>query len=359
MTFESQYFKRKTVNVQKLLDFGFKKEGTDYRYNRVIMAGDFQAQILVTGEGQVSGRLMDTDLGEEYTAIHVISQTGSYLGQVREAYGELLQEIAESCFEATPFDLPQTNRLAQHLKDKFGDSFDYPFAKYSQYASFRHPANNKWYALVFPLKLDKLDSEIKPLAGSDVEREAEVINIKIDKGLLEELLEKPGIYPSYHMNKQSWISLIMDDSLSDKEVFELVEASRALVGPKSFKAEEGPDYWLIPANPKYYDIDAEFAASDTIHWTQKAQIKKGDWVFIYMTSPIQAVRYACQVLASNLPNEGYRNRSDIKELMTIKRVKTFEDQEFPLPVLKESGVKAVRGPRRMTKKLIDRIKVKL
>ena len=42
--------------------------------------------------------------------------------------------------------------------------------------------------------------------------------------------------------------------------------------------------------------------------------------------------------------------------MTLKRVKTFADQDFPLATLKEAGVKAVRGPRRMTKALIDKIK---
>ena len=356
MTFESQYFKRKSPNPQKLLDFGFKKDETNYRYSQTIMAGNFEAQILVSQQGQVSGRLMDTDLDEEYTAIHVGSQIGSYLGQVRETYGDLLQEIAANCFEDTPFDQAQTNRLVQHLKEKFADDFDHPFAKYPQYASFRHPANNKWYALVFPLKLDKLDSQAKPLTESDLQRETEVINIKIDKKDLDDLLKKPGIYPSYHMNKQSWISLLMDDSLPDKEVFDLVETSRDLVGPKSFRAESGPDYWLIPANPKYYDIDAEFATTDTVYWTQKAQIKKGDWVCIYMTSPIQAVRYACQVLESQIPNEVYQDRPDVKEIMTLKRVKTFADQDFPLATLKEAGVKAVRGPRHMTKALIDKIK---
>lgn len=356
MAFEEQFFKRKTLSSQKLLDFGFTKTKSGYCYDKEIMAGDFQAQIEVSNSGQVVGRLIDKDLDEEYTAIHVESQTGSYLGQVREAYGAVLREIAEACFEETPFDLPQTNRLANHLKEKFGDDFDHPFVKYPKYASFRHPANNKWYALVFPLKLDKLDSETKPLAKSDLEREAEVINIKIDKRNLDQLLKKPGIYPSYHMNKQSWVSLVMDDCLSDQDVFDLVETSRALVGPKSFKAESGPDYWLIPANPKYYDIDAEFVETDTIQWTQKAQIKKGDWVFIYMTSPIQAVRYACQVLESHLPNKGLRDHPGIKELMTVKRLKTFSDDDFPLSTLKEAGVKAVRGPRRMTKDLIEQIK---
>lgn len=34
-----------------------------------------------------------------------------------------------------------------------------------------------------------------------------------------------GIYPSYHLSKKSWISIILDDTLSDKEIMNLVDLS--------------------------------------------------------------------------------------------------------------------------------------
>ncbi|MGT2929914.1 MmcQ/YjbR family DNA-binding protein [Streptococcus dentasini] len=353
MAFEDEFFRRKTPDEHKLIAYGFYQTQTGYSYAADIMEGDFEAQINIARNGRVSGCLIDKDLGEEYTAIHVTAGVGHYVGQVREVYGALLEDIAQACFDEHPFDFPQSNRLAHHLAIKFGDQFDYPFAKYPQYAAFRHPANQKWYALLFPLAFGKLIKDDNRLAERDLERQVEVINIKIAKERLSDLLQINGIYSSYHMNKQSWISIVLDDSLSDNLIFELVEQSRSLVGPKGYKSISGPDYWLIPANPKYYDIDAEFAASDRIKWTQKAQIQKGDWVFIYMTAPIKAVRYACRVLETYIPNESYRDRSDIKALMEIERVKTFEDWELPMDLLKEQGVKTVRGPRRMTKELID------
>ncbi|MFC3932109.1 MmcQ/YjbR family DNA-binding protein [Streptococcus dentapri] len=355
MAFEDEFFKRKRVNFNKLLAFGFMLTDKGYTYSRDIMDRNFQAQIEIDRTGRVSGRLLDKDLDEEYTAIYVLGSTGNYVGKVREAYGKLLIEIAESCFEDRPFNFDQTNRLAQHLQKKYGDQFDYPFTKYPQYASYRHPANRKWYALIFNLQLGKLDFDRSQLTQQELEHELEVVNIKIDKEQerLEELLNIDGIYPSYHMNKKSWISIVLDGQLADEFLYELVDRSRDLVGPKGYKVENGSDYWLIPANPKYYDIDAEFAATDIIKWTQKAQIKKGDWVFIYVTAPVKAVRYACRVLDVHIPNNNYRENSSIKELMEIKRIKTFDDASLSMEVLKAHGVKTVRGPRRMTKEMID------
>ena len=37
-----------------------------------------------------------------------------------------------------------------------------------------------------------------------------------------------NIFPGYHMNKKNWITIILDDSLKDEEVFELIKESYEL-----------------------------------------------------------------------------------------------------------------------------------
>ena len=39
-----------------------------------------------------------------------------------------------------------------------------------------------------------------------------------------------------------------------------------------------PKEWIIPANPKYYDIVGAFKVADEIDWKQGAGIKKGDGI---------------------------------------------------------------------------------
>ena len=51
----------------------------------------------------------------------------------------------------------------------------------------------------------------------------EAVNLKHDQ--VADLLSKKGIYPAFHMNKRYWISVVLDDTLSDEEVLELIERS--------------------------------------------------------------------------------------------------------------------------------------
>ena len=74
---------------------------------------------------------------------------------------------------------------------------------------------------------------------------------------------------------------------------------------------------------------------------------------IYITAPTKAIRYLCQVLEANIPNQGYREEASIKELMRIKPLYTFNDTEFDSERLKSLGIKTVRGPRHMTDELVQ------
>ena len=42
----------------------------------------------------------------------------------------------------------------------------------------------------------------------------------------------PAVVPAYHMNKQHWISVILDGSMTEEEVFRLICDSHALTAPR-------------------------------------------------------------------------------------------------------------------------------
>lgn len=344
----SSIFAKKRICFEKLLPFGFVKSINGYEFRESILNGDFEVRIQVTFDGKIASKVMDSELNEEYLALYVEHASGSFVGQVREAYLDVLERIASNCCQALPFSNDQANRLADWIASEWGDPIDYPFEKHPQYASYR--VSGKWYALIFPLKLEKLG-----FSGAIAEREVEVVNLKVEPTEIANLLSKDGIFPSYHMSKKSWVSVVLDDSLSDEELWELVTQSRSLAAPNLLGRSQGPDFWLIPANPKYYDIDAEFAENKIIDWTQKASIKKEDYVGIYITAPSRMLRYLCRVLEADMDNNGYRNHPDIKRLMRIELIRQFDDDKFPASVLKELGVSNIRGPRRMTKELIEKV----
>lgn len=352
MTLEDRVFAQKQVLFERLPSYGFTFDGENYRYSEAFLDGAFEAQILVSKAGQVSGRVLDLDLEEEYLALRIKGASGSFVGQVREAYLEVLNRIAESCFEAQPFIQEQTNRLARYLTLTYGDQTDNPFSKFPNFTAFRHPDNQKWYGLVGAVERSKLQLNDEKWSIDQLKEIVEVINIKVNPNDMPNLLAKPSIYPAYHMSKKSWLTIVLDGRLSDEELFELVRTSRQLVAPKTVFNPDGPDYWILPANMKNYDIDKDFAASPQVLWPQKKSIKKGDLLLIYITAPTKAVRYICRVTEVDVVDGG-------ENMMKVQLLKQLSDSELSRDRLNELGVTNIRGPRRLTASAISYIEKKL
>ena len=176
----------------------------------------------------------------------------------------------------------------------------------------------------------------------------DVINLKVDDMFFRDLIiQEEGIMPAYHMNKMHWISVLLDGTVPEERVFDLIDMSfLATASAKKKEKIRPPKEWIIPANPKYFDIVHAFDNTDTINWKQGAGIKKGDTVFMYVAAPVSAVLYKCKVLETDIPYEHENKYITIKSLMKIRLKKRYAPDRFTFDVLKgEYGIYAVRGPR--------------
>ena len=60
------------------------------------------------------------------------------------------------------------------------------------------------------------------------------------------------------------------------------------------------DSWVIPCDPKYYDVESAFRKLDEIEWRQSTYISPGDDVYIYVASPVKALRFKCKAVETDL-----------------------------------------------------------
>ena len=121
----------------------------------------------------------------------------------------------------------QRKRIIERIQDRYGAEPEYLWVKYPNTAAFRHPAGKKWFALVTEAARNKL--------GRDGEQIAGIINVKCDPIMIGSLLSEAGFCPAYHMNKSSWISILLDGTLSDDRILQLVELSYDAVAPRRKK----------------------------------------------------------------------------------------------------------------------------
>lgn len=62
----------------------------------------------------------------------------------------------------------------------------------------------------------------------DIDKRVAIINVKLDDEV-EEYLKYEGIYKAYHMNKKKWVSIMLDERVSDDLLLKLVDKSYNLV----------------------------------------------------------------------------------------------------------------------------------
>ena len=59
--------------------------------------------------------------------------------------------------------------------------------------------------------------------------------------------------------------------------------------------------WMIPANPKYFNLSGCFDKLGYVYWRQYYNFQTNDIIYIYVASPESAVRYKCLVEGHDLP----------------------------------------------------------
>ncbi|MGX8693314.1 MAG: MmcQ/YjbR family DNA-binding protein [Methanobrevibacter sp.] len=91
--------------------------------------------------------------------------------------------------------------------------------KFPKDAIYRNKNNNKWFALLVALDKSKI--------GLEGEGEIEIVVIKHDN--TSKVIDDKLILEGYHMNKKHWITVPLDDRISDGELFKLVENSYRLI----------------------------------------------------------------------------------------------------------------------------------
>ena len=209
-----EIFKSYQFNKEKARDYGFVENGEVWSYSCQILQGDFIMTVSITTDN-VSFQVFDQETGDLYPQVHMESMRGSFVGSVREACLEILYQIRKACFDMQDFICPQTKRIMDQVQEKYGNQLEYLWEKSPDTAALRHEGNKKWYAVMMRIPWDKLEKGREGLV--------EAVNIKHDK--VADLLSQKGIYPAFHMNKRYWLSLVLDDSLSDDDVLELLEIS--------------------------------------------------------------------------------------------------------------------------------------
>lgn len=213
---EYELFKKCVFDYSKLLNYGFKKENNIYYYEKYILDNNYKICIKIENNN-VIGKIYDLIFNDEYLNLNVDSNL-SFNNKIKEEYIKVLKDIKVKCTKESLFVFKQSYEITNYIKRKYKVNPEFLWDKSTGNGVFRNKNNKKWFGIILSVSKDKLDLKYK-------QEIIEVINLKLDETMIKELIKMDGFYRAYHMNKKSWISIILDNTLDNEIIYSLIDQS--------------------------------------------------------------------------------------------------------------------------------------
>ena len=211
---------KKKADIKKLINYGFKKNKNKYSYSTDIMNGDFTLNIDVINENKIQTELIEKAFGEPYTLHLVEGAQGTFVGEIRDQYQQILNDIKEKCFEINVFEWEYSYQVLKYAKEKYDSDAEYLWQKFPRNAICRRKDNEKWYFAILSVKGSKI--------GLKTDEIVELIDLRADVEDVPHLISQPHLYPAYHMNKKHWFTIVLDGSVPIEEIYKYIDISYKL-----------------------------------------------------------------------------------------------------------------------------------
>ncbi len=208
--------KNREINFNKLLEYGFKKEQNKYLYKEKICNNQFEIIVEVLNNNMTS-KLIDAINKEEYILVDIKDSIGEFVGKVREEYDKIIQDIIDKCTSMNIFKSMEAKEIISYIKNKYQDELEYLWDKFPENAIWRNKQNNKWYGLIMIIDENKL--------GIKGNKKIEIIDLRYPKDDIKNIVDNKKIFKGYHMNKNNWITIKLDGSVTLKEIYNLIDIS--------------------------------------------------------------------------------------------------------------------------------------
>lgn len=112
----------------------------------------------------------------------------------------------------------QRQLIQDYIAENYAIFPQYLWQKHPSFAVYRHQdKKSKWFALVADVANHKL--------GLPDNHISTIVNVKCRPEMIITLHHEGRILPAYHMNKEHWFTMILDDKFSHDELFFYIDWS--------------------------------------------------------------------------------------------------------------------------------------
>lgn len=213
------YFKDRKINYDRLIEYGFILKEDNYYYEKIINDGVFKIVIEINKQQKIA-KVIDLLNDQEYNLVDVKGATGNFVGKIKEIYETLINDIIDKCSDVDVFKSRQTIAIINYVKAKYDNDLEFLWKKSPKNAIWRNQNNRKWYGAVLVISKDKLKIESNEMV--------EILDLRYQKNDIKNIIDNYKIFPGYHMNKDNWITIILDGRVELEEIYQLIDNSYQL-----------------------------------------------------------------------------------------------------------------------------------
>lgn len=203
---------------EKLLINGFMEEESGFYRESPLL--DFVLRVRVGKSGKVSAEIYDPEADAPYTLHLVEGAGGEFVGKIRTVYERELMNIAETCFNRAMFRSRLAREVIAYVSEKYGENIEYLWEKFPDNGVIRRKDNRKWYAAVLTTNGNKV--------GVPTDEIVEILDIRASAEVINRVINVRGFAPAWHMNKKSWVTVLLDGSVEFSTIARMVDESREL-----------------------------------------------------------------------------------------------------------------------------------
>ena len=113
------------------------------------------------------------------------------------------------------------SQVLDYIKGEYDCEPEFLWARTPNNAAFRHQGNKKWFAA---LLLDTPREKLGLSGGGGVD----ILDLKCDPRMIGSLVDGKGYLPGYHMNKEHWLTVLLDGTVPLGDICGLIDMSYGL-----------------------------------------------------------------------------------------------------------------------------------
>lgn len=214
MTCANEYFYGYKFDFNKLLDYGFKSNKDKYVFSKNLDS-NLLLKIEIDNYGCISFIIWDNDFNDECLSYNT-SPT------IKSLWNNVFDDIKDKCCYKQKYKSDQANLVDKFIKDSFNVDAEFLWEKYPEFGVYRNMFNKKWFAIIMNIDYSTIDKS----------KSGQVCVVDIKSNEIQNLLKQQSFYPAYLMNKNNWITMVLDNTISLEIIFNLIKHSYELVNNK-------------------------------------------------------------------------------------------------------------------------------